>query len=199
MARFRTFAIPILIALGALGGPTACAEPVLYTFSGVGSGELGGASFTDSAYTFSVLADTDDIDEISFGADSSVILDMTATIEIAGLGLATITDPVFVFVNRANTAVGVGDYNAADYVNLTSPLLASYFLGTPFGPLTAPITYFNVSLLATDAGRLNLTSSGDGVFQASLRSVPEPASISALGLGVVGVLAFARTRRRQAA
>jgi hypothetical protein len=69
------------------------AAPITYEFSGTGSGAIGGTPFTDADVVYTGTADTGDVVTISFMGFTfyAVGLDLL-TVDIAGIGTATITD-----------------------------------------------------------------------------------------------------------
>jgi hypothetical protein len=73
------------------------AAPITFTFSGTGSGTVNGVPFTDADYTITLLGDTTAITNPSSGLFQ---LETIAAINIAGVGTATITDPVEIFDNH---------------------------------------------------------------------------------------------------
>ena len=73
----------------------ADAAPITYEFTGIGTGSIGGTAFTDAAVVFTGTADTANV-ELIFGFIYAIPLD-TLTVNIAGVGTATLTEPAGVF------------------------------------------------------------------------------------------------------
>ena len=73
----------------------ADAAPITYEFSGIGTGSLGGTAFTDAFVVFTGTADTTDV-EVVFGFVYAIPLD-TLTVNIAGVGTATLTEAAALF------------------------------------------------------------------------------------------------------
>jgi hypothetical protein len=69
------------------------AAPITYEFSGTGSGAIGGTPFTDAAVVYTGTADTGDVATISFMGLTFYAVGLDdLTVNIAGIGTATITD-----------------------------------------------------------------------------------------------------------
>jgi hypothetical protein len=80
------------------GGSFALGHPDTYKFSGTGSGAIGGTSFTDALVVFTGTADTANVVPfVFFGATFYAIGLDSLTVNIAGIGTATITDPTEIF------------------------------------------------------------------------------------------------------
>jgi hypothetical protein len=69
------------------------AAPITYQFSGIASGEIGGASFTDKAVVYTGTADSGDVIEFSFPGVTLFAVGLDSlTVDIADIGTATVTD-----------------------------------------------------------------------------------------------------------
>ena len=73
----------------------ADAAPITYEISGIGTGSIGGTAFTDALVVFTGTADTANL-ELIFGFIHAIPLD-TLTVNIAGVGTATLTEPAGLF------------------------------------------------------------------------------------------------------
>lgn len=74
----------------------ADAAPITYEISGIGSGSIGGTAFTDALVVFTGTADTADV-ELVFGGLIYVTPLDTLTVNIAGVGTATLTEPAALY------------------------------------------------------------------------------------------------------
>jgi len=166
---------------------------ITYTFSGTGTGDLGGSGFSNAPFRVTIQGDTTDISLLEPGILD--IVNLPATIEIAGLGVAAFSNPVYVFNNQTNRVVGFGDYSFMDFQGdfwgqFSSPL-ATYGLDTSYGPITTSASTFAI-FADTDRGFLSVEQIGPATFQATVVAVPEPSSVALFSLGLVYL---ARPRR----
>ena len=97
MVRMRrsSWAVALGLLFG-LAGP-ASGDLVTYTFSGMGTGDLGGTAFTNSPFLVTISGDTADISRFLIDPDTPVLVNLSATIEISGLRTAAFANPVYVF------------------------------------------------------------------------------------------------------
>ncbi|HZI79074.1 MAG TPA: PEP-CTERM sorting domain-containing protein [Vicinamibacterales bacterium] len=92
----RSILASAALALTLVGFVTpADAAPITYEFSGIGTGSIGGTAFTDAFVVFTGTADTANVDVV-FGFIYAIPLD-SLTVNIAGVGTATLTEPAAVF------------------------------------------------------------------------------------------------------
>ena len=188
----------LVIVIGFCGYRTAQATPITYIISAVGSGSLGGNSFSDVSFTITAAADTSQIFTNSPGILQ--VPDLSATISISGLGTATFNGTTN-FVNQNEGGIGItgGSSSArgpgADILALENDAFDTYDLSSSIGPFSGSADYNPGFDFGTTAGNFVLNSvPGDtATFQATLQTVPEPATISLVGLGA---LALAIRRKR---
>ena len=118
------------------------AGPITYTITTTATGTLGGTSFTNAAITVTFVGDTSNIVAgNTLGGSAGTLVNLgSATVIIAGLGAATLTDPAFIISTFDNTTGGsdvvIGDYtNGTGILAATGPAFYGYNLATSFGPL----------------------------------------------------------------
>jgi hypothetical protein len=153
------------------------AAPITFTFSGTGSGTVNGVPFTDADYTITLLGDTTAITNPSSGLFQ---LETIAAINIAGVGTATITDPVEIFDNHDGASLGFARGTGYTLLHVNNTAFATYALATPLGPISglgaASLNQF--TNLASTLGPITLSSSEAVTFQASLATTTWTGNVS---------------------
>jgi len=215
----------LVLTLVGFGAQQVNAAPISYQFSGTGSGAIGGMSFTDALVVYTGTADTDDVVTLSFmdATFYAVALD-ALTVNITGIGTATITDPAEIFdfpqaiidpdeeipplpgliLGRVDNPPDLGGFTGMAAVFNNS--LAGYDLKTPIGPISGiGGVGFNEDCapgsdpcIGTSLGLLSFTHnivSPEGTFTATLQPVSVPEPATLLLVGG-GVAAFVRRSRR---
>ena len=185
------FAI-ILAAVGIFGG-SALAVPITYTETATATGILGASTFTSALVTLTFTGDTSNV-TIPFSGIFLLAVG-TGTVNISGLGTATFTDQVEAIVNQGASLGGIGDYTINRLMLFAIDAgFATYDLKSSFGPISDTAAGSNSgTFFATNLGQLEFISvSGNTVFTAS--TVPEPASMTLLGVGLLGLTSL-RLRR----
>jgi hypothetical protein len=100
-----TFVLGTAILLLGVAGP-AHAVPITYTQSGIGSGTIGGSTFTNALVVFTMTGDTDNVVANSEFEDDGVVVpagiffanvSSLTTVDITGIGIATVIDPSAVY------------------------------------------------------------------------------------------------------
>ena len=81
----------LLAVVLACADATTVAAPIAYTEAVVGSGQLGTSAFTNALVTLTAFADTDNIKGVD--TPGPVVAADSATINVAGIGAATIPVP----------------------------------------------------------------------------------------------------------
>ena len=199
------------------------AAPITYKFSGTGSGAIGGTPFTDALVVFTGTTDTGDVETFSLMGFTFYAVGLDAlTVNIAGIGTATITDPAEVF-DLPQAIIDPGGQipplpglilgridNPPDLVGFTgmaavfSNSLAGYDLKTPFGPISdiGGVGFIencgtpgHDPCIGTSLGALSFTTNIVTDTGGTFTAIPEPATVVLLG-GGLAALAFSRRSRR---
>jgi hypothetical protein len=202
MRRFLTAAA---LGLSAMSG-RADAALISFAQQVVGSGSLGGASFTDATIIINAVADADDVVDAGGGLFQVENRSVSFLLEDSGGGTTsgTFLSPGSSFVRHDDRTFGIrlgtkqGD---ADVLVVEHPDFGSYDLAAAIGPLSGNPSITTGQAFATAFGDFVLTSiTGDATFQASLLAapVPEPASLATAAIAA-GLLACARSLRRRPA
>src|SRR4051812_22792256 len=104
MRRRLAIGAAAVLGLVVLAAGRGGAGPITYTETVVGSGSLGGTSFTDSLITVTATADTNDILNPATGFFQ--VGNASVAIQVAGVGSGMATIPGTTFVNQTTQVVG---------------------------------------------------------------------------------------------
>ncbi|MEM9481560.1 MAG: PEP-CTERM sorting domain-containing protein [Verrucomicrobiota bacterium] len=189
--RFRKLTFSIVFALGfAFISGTSQAVTLIFTFSGIASGSLGGVGFTDRAYTFSATVDTADRMTVASGFSYNSV---TPQASIAGFGVVTFSGNFRVNINNNTGGLGIpNDDENFDTVSAFNPVFDTYDGLTPIGPvLTNAFITAGAYPISTTGGALSFNGAAD--VPVTVRVIPEPTGVVLLILGIAG-LALRRRR-----
>lgn len=176
------------------GAAAAHAVPITYTVAATGTGSLGASSFTNALVTITLTADTSTVTHpfgVTFNNSGP------ATVDVAGIGTATLTDNFIVFDNQAGGPGGIGAAGIEDntiFLNLldtANAAFASYDLKSAIGPITGTALFNAGNLFPTNRGDFTLTSVGDSTFTATIngqggaQAAPTLSEWAMIGLGLL--------------
>jgi hypothetical protein len=194
MKRMALLGIVSCLCACALPG-TGRAGSITYTEQFLGFGKLDGQTFVNELVTISGSGDT-----LKIGGVPPFLQNQlgTVTVHVNQVGTDTLVDPFVVFANQATQIAGFTDTSMGiDIMNTSAPDFATYDLTTPIGPVSGPpaLNVFD-PFATTSGGTFQLFQPGtlSSSFTATLTAVPEPASLTLLG--VVGVAVYGWRRRR---
>lgn len=177
-------------AVVAIGFPApGYTAPILFTYTGTGSGTINAAPFTDAYFTILAEADTNNREALPSGFQ---LVHDWASISISGEGAFDFITPTKTFVNYSNGGcVGFSRAACPDlYDSDINPAFADWEMLSSVGPVTSCFYLMQWAPsndpVLVDGGTLVFNDSAccTATFHAS---VPEP---SALIIAIVAVLAF---------
>jgi hypothetical protein len=193
------------------------AEPITYTMQFIGTGSLGGSSFSQATVTLTMNNNTANIDTSSGIPE----VNGTATVSVSGINggtPATFTDTIQVYTSTSSSLGPiVGFYDASvnppfglDIVDEASTAFLTYDL-TAIAPTMgaasigggAPPDFPGFGLTSGEFFLLTGLGTGDGNPTATFAAIPVPVPEPAAGrafpgvLAVLGILLLAKLPRRQ--
>jgi hypothetical protein len=177
-----------MVALALAVASPAVAFPIMYVFTGTGTGGVittgGTTSFTDAAFEVSFISDTTGVTVLDAGHPGVFVSDALAgTVTISGLGSFNLTETLRIAVSNPIDLVGFGPgpVGAIFYLsNVPSLVSMNYDLISAFPQDTGPVlccgapTTGPTRPVVTDGGNIVWTVFGStGTFEAIVDGVPE--------------------------
>lgn len=197
MSKVRLTVILIVVLSAAVN---VSAIEITFIHEGSGSGTLNGNTFSDSGFTITAVADTDDLQPVN-PSNGWYIDHLSASIIIDGLGEFDFLTKTKSFVNYHHSLVGFSrgaSIGGGDLFNGPSnPAFNTWDMQSSIGPISGTgklflWDYSSLPNIETTGGTLIFDyEQGDAVFTAI---VPEPATLLLFAFGSV----LAARRRKQA-
>ncbi len=191
----------LMVLVGWILPADLLAVPITYTEQTVTDGFLLGTQYSFGSTTITFSGDTGNVTG-SLGTFTNAI--GTATVTVAGVGTDTFTDSIEVFFIQGLGQAGIRDLSNNTNIIDTfgGPPFLGYTLSTAIGPITgANGSRTNVNIpFGTSSGVFVFTSASvPSTFTATLTgAVPQPTSLSLLGLGMLGMVGLRVLRRKKA-
>jgi hypothetical protein len=177
----------------------AHATPIQFIYTGVGSGSLGQAYFTNASFTIRQYSDTANIENFGCTQTSNCLsLDAnSASVSIDGFGTYSFVTGTRTFFNAGIVGLSRAGIMGSDLYDVfyTGP---DYALNSSIGPIAmlqgaVGLLQWGTSPVITEGGTLNFLSlTTPGTFQA-IAAVPLPATAWLFGSGLIALAG--RTRR----
>src|SRR5262249_18005326 len=141
----------------------AHAAPITYEVTATGTGSLGGASFSNALVTLTLRGNTS---TVTHPLRSTFNNTCPPTAAAAGIGTATVTNPIVVFSNEGIAVAGIEDTVNSDILDTSNAAFATYDLTTAIGPVTGPSLINSGTPFPTSVGNFILTAASDSTFTA---------------------------------
>jgi len=188
-----------------LHAPSALADPITFTHQGMGSGSIAGTPFARTSFTITAVGNTSN--RQSFGSGFSIDHD-SAMISITGVGTFIFTSGTRTFVNNDAQIVGfsrasTGGLDLFDGPNNT--VFAAWDMFSSIGPVADGGTLSQWGAprppVLTNGGQLLFTDGLSPIIFTAIvgqpAEIPEPTSLTLLGLSIGGAAIANRFRRRK--
>jgi hypothetical protein len=193
MRSTKLFLLTALL-VGAVSVVPAAAVPITYVHTGVGSGTLSGVGFgaeTPLAFTITAVGDTDNV--VSCGSTCLFNDNITASIDITGLGTFDFLTATRFFVNNGTGVVGFSRAGSGGADLFDGPAVPVWDMLSSLGPIAGfgDLMQWSFSPVLTTGGVLSFNSSTtESTFTATVGgpTVPEPATLLLLGGGLAAGL-----------
>jgi hypothetical protein len=174
----------------------ACAAPITYLYSGIGTGQIGSTAFSSTGFTITAFADTSNITPWGPAVGGPQNTHLTTTIDIANIGSYSITTPSHSWMSGDPIGEGSGGIGANlsfNWISLDDYALSGYGLNTSIGPVLEESSerFDGFKNVLTSGGILTFTSISTVTFAAVL--APEPSTPSLIAMAAI---VFVRLRRK---
>ncbi len=171
------------------------AQAITYTEQASVDGSLGGNTLTSADV---ILTFTGDLSNVMAGSPGLYPqAGGTTTIDVVGIGLGTITDPVTVGLDQFMQYVTFVD-DGAPVLSTTNGTFAGYGLSTDIGPVTGT-PRGTAGTWGTSLGNFTIIDESDTTFTATIGGpapTPEPSAFAMLAASGIVLGGFVRRRKR---
>jgi hypothetical protein len=187
-----------LLFVALIGTSFSSAETITLTESAIATGSLNGNGFTDALLTLTASGDTSNVVNNVSGLFN--LPNLTVSLNIAGVGTATVTSGGHFFSNENTDIVGFGgggeiggnEEGGLTILGQADSAFGSYNLATSIGPITDSSLVDSNETFNTSAGGLLINSAGDATFTATVSS-PEPSTTLLFGFGLAALTTLKST------
>jgi hypothetical protein len=175
------------------------AVSITFIHTGTGTGQIGNVHFDDAYFTITAIGDTEDRQSFDmFMSTGYSIIHRSASISINGLGTYHFITPTRTFVNNTSCVIGLAKAPNKDDL-LGGPkndCLKTWDMSTSIGPVAGQVElmqWYDEPISTSGNTLIFDDEPTTGTFQAI---VPEPSTIALLGMGGIGIIAWALRRRK---